>query len=118
MAKGCSMPFSLSARTISGRMPRLAKVVSDAARFGAISGVMREARTPFGVVFDRSIVAVTRAPVDCRIRCRFAGALLLLRRANCVHAHCLGNGGTDLPPLPGLIVAGGPPRPGLAGLGG
>ena len=51
-------------------------MVSDAARFGVMSGVMREARMPFGFVFDLSIVAVTRAPVDGRIRCRFAGPAL------------------------------------------
>ena len=52
MAKGCSMPSSVSACTISSRTPRSAKVVSDAAWLGVMSGVMREARMPFGFVFD------------------------------------------------------------------
>ncbi len=88
MANGCSMPFSLSARTISSRTPRSAKVASTAAWLGVMSGVMRETRMPFGFVFDWSIVAVTRAPVDFRIRFRFAGPALLRRgqlRARTLH---------------------------------
>ncbi len=44
MANGCSMPFSLSARTISSRTPRSAKVASTSAAIGlgVVSGVMRE----------------------------------------------------------------------------
>src|SRR6202042_1614548 len=96
MAKGCSTPSSFSACTISSRTPRSAKVVSDAARLGVMSGVMRDARMPFGSysicqsLRSRAHQLTVEYVADSR-------ALRLLRRANCVHAHCLGSGGTDLP---------------------
>jgi len=70
---------------------------------------------PFGFVFDLSIVA-SRAHQLTVEYVADSRALRLLRRANCVHAHCSGGGGTDVPPLPRLIVAGGWPRPGLTAL--
>src|ERR1700758_4077315 len=109
------MPSSVSACTISSRTPRSAKVDSDVARVGVINGVMRETRC-LSVSYSICQSLRSRAHQLTVEYVADSRALRLLRRANWVHAHCLGSGGTDLPPLPGLIVAGGPLWAGLAAL--